>query len=151
MKILLALALSVAGVATGWLLKWIKAKLQLVSAENSASRRVDEVKKEIELLREQMLEEGNDQLANDRELLEEEIREQKEELKKMEAQLGQRTVLLQERESSLEKIRTAVSSREKRISEYENKMSSMKELATTARSAVMEISCAQSNCPFQSM
>ncbi len=127
MQVLLALALSVVAVATSWLLKWIKAKIQLVSAENSASRRVDEVRKEIGLLREQMLKEGNAQLASDRELLEEEIREHKEELKKMEAQLSQRTFLLQERVSSLEKIRTTVSNREKRISEYENKMNSMKE------------------------
>jgi ribonuclease Y len=127
MQVLLALALAAAGIATGWLLKWIKAKIQLVSAENSASRKVDEVREETELLREQMMAEGNAQLVDDRELLDEEIRERSEELKNMEAQLNQRTSLVQERESSLEKMRTAVSNRQKRISEYETTMSSIKE------------------------
>ncbi len=127
MQVLLLLALSVIGIAAGWLLKWIKAKAQLISSEKSASRKVNEVRKETDRLREQMIKEGKTQLADDSEMLAEEIREQRNELKKMETQLYQRTNHLRERESSLAKMRNSVSNRQRRITDYEVRMIPMKE------------------------
>ena len=127
MQVLLILALSACGIASGWLLKWIKAKVQLISSEKSASRKVNEVREEIDLLREQMIREGKTQLASDREMLGEEIRERRDDLRKLEDQLNQRTNHLRERESSLAKMRNSVSNRQKRITDYETKMISMKE------------------------
>lgn len=127
MLVLLILALSACGIASGWLLKWIKAKLQLISSEKSASRKVKEVREGVDRLREQMIREGKTQLASDRVMLAEEIQERRDELKKMEDQLYQRTNQLRERESSLAKMRSSVSNRQKRITDYETRMTSMQE------------------------
>jgi ribonuclease Y len=127
MQALLILALTALGIALGWLLKWGKAKLKLVSSEKIAMRKAEEVRRETSEQREQMMGEGKSQLSSDREMLAEEIRERRDEFSTIEAQLNQRYDLLQERETSLVKLKKSVSNRQQRITDYETKITSMKE------------------------
>ncbi|HUV08925.1 MAG TPA: Rnase Y domain-containing protein, partial [Spirochaetia bacterium] len=97
MRVLYGLLLLIAGVTAGWLLKWLKAKLKLVSAERLARKKIQEVRREAERLRDQTLQEGKNQLGSERETFDKEASERRAELSGFEQQINQRFQLLEER------------------------------------------------------
>ena len=108
-------AVSVAAIALGWILKWVKARIELVSSERIASRRTQDILQEADAQREKMLEEGAEQLQTEKGLFEEELEQRREEIGQLEQQVGNRDDVLRERESVISQAQNANAVKEKSV------------------------------------
>jgi ribonucrease Y len=117
--VVLYIILPLAGVFLGWLIRWLYARFQLSSAEQKASRIVDEALREAEAKKKEAILESKDQLLRERNLLEKETRERRIELQRTERRLVQKEENLEKRVETLEKQERAVSTRERTAAETE--------------------------------
>jgi ribonucrease Y len=117
--VVLYIILPLAGVFLGWLIRLLYARFQLSSAEQKASRVVDEALREAEAKKKEAILESKDQLLHERNVLEKETRERRIELQRTERRLVQKEENLEKRVEALEKQERAVSTRERTAAEAE--------------------------------
>jgi ribonucrease Y len=94
--------LPLAGLALGWITRWLYARFQLSSAEQRAARVLQEAERDAEAKKKEALLEGRDRLIRERNQLERETRERRAELQRMERRLLQKEEGLDKRAESLD-------------------------------------------------
>ena len=105
-----------AGIAIGFLARWIYAKSKLTSAEQSAQRISEEAVTKAETEAREILLETRDRLLKEQQQQEREARERRFELQKSERRLLQKEENLEHRQQELERIKQQLGEREEAIS-----------------------------------
>jgi len=129
---LIAVLLIAAGTALGWITKWFIANLKLRDSIRNKSNILDDSLKEIAGKRESIVKEGREQIKEDKELLNDEIKERKTTLKEMENQIKQRFSILDEKADSIKLQKKHLANWEKRIAEIALKNDEIKENCSRA-------------------
>jgi len=115
----LMIILPLAGLALGWLTRWLYARFLLSSAEQRAARVLQEAEKDAEAKKKEALLEGRDRLIRERNQLERETRERRAELQRLERRLLQKEEGLDKRAESLDGAEHTLGDRERSLSENE--------------------------------
>ena len=111
-----------AGIAIGFLVRWIYAKSKLTSAEQNAQRISEEAVTKAENEAREILLETRDKLLREQQQQEREARERRFELQKSERRLLQKEENLEHRQQELERIKQQLGEREGAISLKEREM-----------------------------
>jgi ribonuclease Y len=120
-------ALPLAGLILGWMIRWLYARFQLTAAENEAERIKQESVKEAEAQKKEILVEAKDQLIRERNQQEREIRDRRAELQKYERRLILKEENLDNKIQALERMEGVLKGREKEISDREESLSGQEE------------------------
>ena len=89
-EVVLWVALPLAGVVLGWLIRWLYARFQLSSSEQRAERLKRDAVKDAEGLKKELILETKDELLRERNQQEKELRDQRNELQRFEKRLLQK-------------------------------------------------------------
>jgi len=111
--------LPLAGLALGWLTRWLYARFQLSSTEQKAARLLQEAEKDAEAKKKEALLEGRDRLIRERNQLERETRERRAELQRTERRLVQKEEGLDKRAQNLDGAEQTLGNRERAQTEKE--------------------------------
>jgi len=117
--VILWIVLPLAGLALGWLTRWLYARFQLSSAEQNAARILQEAERDAEAKKKEALLEGRDRLIRERNQLERETRERRAELQRTERRLLQKEEALDKRAESLDGSEQTLAGRERALAEKE--------------------------------
>jgi len=115
----LYVALPVAGMILGWMIRWLYARFQLTAAENESERIKQDAVKEAEAKKKEILVEAKDQLIRERNQQERENRDRRIELQKQERRLTQKEENVDNKIDALERLEATLKGREKTISDRE--------------------------------
>lgn len=115
-NLVLFIALPVAGIVLGWIIRWLYARFQLSASEQKAERVKQDAIREAEAQKKEILLNGKDELIRERNQQERENRERRAEVQRYEARVSKKEELVDQRASECEK-------REK---EFNEKFASMK-------------------------
>lgn len=115
----LYIALPVAGLILGWMIRWLYARFQLTAAENESERIKQDAVKEAEAQKKEILVEAKDQLIRERNQQERENRDRRIELQKQERRLTQKEENVDNKIDALERLEATLKGREKTISDRE--------------------------------
>jgi ribonuclease Y len=122
MAIFLYVALPLAGLILGWVIRWLFARSQLSSSEQRASRIVTDALKEAEAKKKEAILESKDELLRERNQLERETRERRIELQRIERRLLQKEENLDKRVETLEKQERSIGTRERAAQDRETEL-----------------------------
>ncbi len=117
----LMIVLPILGLIFGWLIRWLYARFQLSSTEQTATRIKDEALKDAEAKKRELLLETKDQLIYERNQQEKEFRERRNELQKLDSRLLQKEEALEKKSVSLEKFKSELENRGREIAKKEAK------------------------------
>ncbi|SIQ83490.1 ribonucrease Y [Alkalispirochaeta americana] len=117
MRLLLMLALPLAGGILGWTIRWLYARFQLSSAEQRAERLRKDAVKDAEARKTELILETRDDLQRERNEQEREIRERRSELQRVERRLLQKEENLDEKASAVERSQQELANRERKLDE----------------------------------
>jgi ribonuclease Y len=119
---ILWIILPLAGLSLGWLIRWLYARIQLSSAEQSAARLLQEAERDAEAKKKEALLEGRDRLMRERAQLERETRERRAELQRIERRLLQKEESLDRRSEGLDETGKTLDDREKELTREEQSL-----------------------------
>ncbi|MCE5255329.1 MAG: ribonuclease Y [Spirochaetaceae bacterium] len=120
--VVLYIALPVAGLILGWMIRWLYARFQLTAAENESERIKQDAVKEAEAKKKEILVEAKDQLIRERNQQERENRDRRVELQKLERRLTQKEENVDNKVDALERLESTLKNREKTISDKESSL-----------------------------
>jgi ribonuclease Y len=143
MRILLYVAIPLAGLILGWLIRWLYARFQLSSSEQKAERVIQEAQKEAEARKKEALLEIKDKLIKERNQLERETRERRIELQRMERRLVQKEENLEKRLESMEGQERAVANRERALADREKLLDKEQEKWTAELERISGLTAAE--------
>lgn len=115
MALWLQIILPIIGLFLGWTFRWLFARFQLSSSEQKAKRISEEVIKEAEAKKRELLLEAKDQLIEERERQEEEFRDRRNEAQRLENRLVQKEENLERKMTALERQKQQLVDREGRL------------------------------------
>ncbi|MGD9940868.1 MAG: ribonuclease Y [Clostridia bacterium] len=121
------IALPLAGIFLGWMIRWLYARFQLTAAEQMAARITQDAVKQAEAQKREILLEAKDQLIRERNQQERDIREQRSEVQRYERRLLQKEENLDKKVLTLEKQEEVLEKRETGITEKEEYLSGQEE------------------------
>jgi ribonuclease Y len=122
MNLVLFVGLPLAGIAFGWLVRWLYARFQLSSLEQKAERlRLDAVR-EAEAEKKELILEAKDQLLQERNQQEREFRDRRNELQRLDRRLIQKEENLEKKQADLERQSKALTDREGSLEERESSL-----------------------------
>ncbi len=127
MKAIVYLALPLTGLILGWTIRWLYARFQLSSAEQSAERIKQEAVKQAEAEKREILVEAKDQLIRERNQQEREVRERRAELQRFERRIMQKEESLDKKVQSLDKQEQVLVAREREAQEKEESLAGQEE------------------------
>ncbi len=114
------IALPLAGIFLGWMIRWLYARFQLTSAEQKATRITQDAIKQAEAQRKEILLEAKDQLIRERNQQERDTRERRAEIQRYERRLIQKEENLDKKIEGIEKQERTLDDRLKNISQKES-------------------------------
>ena len=124
---MLYIALPLAGLLLGWMIRWLYARFQLTAAEQKAARITQEAVKQAEAQKREILLEAKDQLIRERNQQERDTRERRAEIQRYERRLVQKEENLDKKVETLEKQEEALAERNKVIGTKEEFLSGQEE------------------------
>jgi ribonuclease Y len=124
---MLYIALPLAGLFLGWMIRWLYARFQLTAAEQKAARITQEAVKQAEAQKREILLEAKDQLIRERNQQERDTRERRAEIQRYERRLVQKEENLDKKVETLEKQEEALAERNKVIGSKEEFLSGQEE------------------------
>lgn len=127
--LLLFIALPVAGIVLGWIIRWLYARFQLSASEQKAERVKQDAIREAEAQKKEILLNGKDELIRERNQQERENRERRAEVQRYEARVNKKEELVDQKASECEK-------REK---EFNEKFAAMKKREATLETQEEEL------------
>jgi len=127
MSLILMIVLPLFGLILGWTIRWLYARFQLSSSEQKAERVKQEAIKEAEAKKRELLIETKDQLLQERNQQEREIRERRNELQRFERRLLQREDNLEKKQGELDKQKQYLSDREGNLEKKESFLAEQEE------------------------
>ncbi len=116
------IALPLAGLILGWMIRWLYARFQLTAAENEAARIKQDAVRDAEAEKKTILVEGKDQLIRERNQQDREIRERRVELQKLERRVIQKEENLDNKIEALERLEGTLKAKEKAIVDRETSL-----------------------------
>ena len=119
MELLLWIVLPLVGLILGWLIRWIYARFQLSASEQLAERLKRDAVKDAEALKKELILETKDELLNERNQQEKELREERGELQRFEKRLLQKEENLEQKLASVERQQATFAERERALEERE--------------------------------
>lgn len=125
----LFIALPVAGIVLGWIIRWLYARFQLSASEQKAERVKQDAIREAEAQKKEILLNGKDELIRERNQQERENRERRAEVQRYEARVNKKEELVDQKASECEK-------REK---EFNEKFAAMKKREATLETQEEEL------------
>ncbi len=111
--------LPLAGILLGWTIKWLYARFQLSSSEQRAERVRQEAIKEAEAQKKELILEVKDQLLRERNEQEQEFRDRRNELQKLDRRLVQKEENLEKKSSEIERQFREIADREGKLEKRE--------------------------------
>ncbi len=108
-----------AGIALGWLVRWLYARLELASSEQKAHRIVKDATQEAEARKREALLETQDRLLHERSQLEQETRARRSEIQRLEQRQLQREENLEKRLEAVDRQEKSYMARERKLRERE--------------------------------
>ena len=102
-NIVLFIALPVAGIVLGWIIRWLYARFQLSASEQKAERVKQEAIREAEAQKKEILLNGKDELIRERNQQERENRERRAEVQRYEARINKKEELVDQKAAECEK------------------------------------------------
>ncbi len=124
---ILYIALPLAGLFLGWMIRWLYARFQLTAAEQKAARITQEAVKQAEAQKREILLEAKDQLIRERNQQERDTRERRAEIQRYERRLVQKEENLDKKVETLEKQEEALVERNKVVADKEEFLSGQEE------------------------
>lgn len=113
------IALPLAGIFLGWMIRWLYARFQLTSAEQKATRITQDAVKQAEAQRKEILLEAKDQLIRERNQQERDTRERRAEIQRYERRLVQKEENLDKKIELIEKQESVLEERKQNIVQKE--------------------------------
>ena len=111
-----------AGIALGWLVRWLYARLELASSEQKAHRIVKDATQEAEARKREALLETQDRLLHERSQLEQETRARRSEIQRLEQRQLQREENLEKRLEAVDRQEKSYMARERKLRERETEI-----------------------------
>ena len=102
-NMVLFIALPVAGIVLGWIIRWLYARFQLSASEQKAERVKQEAIREAEAQKKEILLNGKDELIRERNQQERENRERRAEVQRYEARVNKKEELVDQKAAECEK------------------------------------------------
>lgn len=115
MRTVWLVVLPLVGLTLGWLIRWLYARIQLTSLEQRADRLKRDAEKEADALKRERMLELKDELLQERNQHDRELREQRLELQKVENRLLQREEAIERKLSDMDRQRQAFSDLERKL------------------------------------
>ena len=137
MNVILFIALPLAGIVLGWIIRWLYARFQLSASEQKAERLRQDAIKEAEAQKKEILLEAKDQLIRERNQQERENRERRAEVQKYEARIAKKEELVDKRSAEFDKKEQEMVSRQAAMKKREDTLAAKEE---TLRSELERIS-----------
>jgi len=116
------IALPLAGLVLGWIIRWLYARFQLSSSEQKAERLKRDAVKDAEVLKRDLVLETKDELLRERNTQAKELREQRAELQKFEKRLILKEENLDKKTSLVERQQQLYTDRERKLAERETEV-----------------------------
>ncbi|MDR0487165.1 MAG: Rnase Y domain-containing protein, partial [Treponema sp.] len=123
MSFKLLIALPLAGLTLGWIIRWLYARFQLTASEQYAERIKQDAIKEAEAKKKEILLEAKDQVIRDRNQQERETRERRVELQRYERRVVQKEEAIDKKTAQLERIEQQYAEKEKVCRQREDALS----------------------------
>ena len=120
MNWILLIILPLAGLALGWIIRWLYARFQLTASEQRAERIKQDAIKEAEAKKKEILLEAKDQVIRERNQQERETRERKAELQRYERRVFQKEESIDKKTAQIERMEQALADRDKSFKERED-------------------------------
>jgi len=111
--------LPLAGLALGWIIRWLYARFQLTASEQRADRIKQDAIKEAEAKKKEILLEAKDQVIRERNQQERETRERKAELQRYERRVFQKEESIDKKTAQIERIEQTLAEKEANFQERE--------------------------------
>ncbi len=128
MDIVLYIALPVAGIVLGWIIRWIYARFQLTASEQKAERVKQDAIREAEAQKKEILLNAKDELIRERNQQERENRERRAEVQRFEARVNKKEELLDQRAAEFEKNEKELADKKAAMVKREEELSKQEEL-----------------------
>ncbi len=122
MNIVQLIIIALGSLVIGWSVRWIYTKIRHSSSENEALRKEEDWLRDVENAKKKMLLEAQDEILDERRLLEKEGREQRSQIQQYEMRLQQKEDNLERKITDFEKRQSQFSNREKKCSLRENRL-----------------------------
>jgi ribonuclease Y len=123
----LYIALPLAGLFLGWMIRWLYARFQLAAAEQKAERIQQDAVKEAEAQKKEILVEAKDQLIRERNQQERENRDRRAELQRYERRVIQKEENVDKKVATLDRQEQVLLQREKEVGEKEEFLAGQEE------------------------
>jgi len=127
MQLALWLGLPLAGLILGWTIRWLYARFQLSSSEQKAERVRRDAIKEAEAQKKEIILEAKDELLQERNAQENELKDRRLELQRFEKRLLQKEESLDKKIAYVEKQQQGFLDRERKIAQQEEELSKQEE------------------------
>ncbi|MDR0636270.1 MAG: ribonuclease Y [Treponema sp.] len=127
MSWILYVILPLAGIALGWIIRWLYARFQVSASEQQAKRIEQDAIKEAEAKKKELLLEAKEQIIRDKNQQEKETRERRVELQRYERRIVQKEEGVEKKISQIEKTEQILAEKERRALEREKMLSNEEE------------------------
>ena len=127
MSWILYVILPLAGIALGWIIRWLYARFQVRASEQQAKRIEQDAIKEAEAKKKELLLEAKEQIIRDKNQQEKETRERRVELQRYERRIVQKEEGVEKKISQIEKTEQILAEKERRALEREKMLSNEEE------------------------
>ncbi|MDR1326571.1 MAG: ribonuclease Y [Treponema sp.] len=127
MSWILYVILPLAGIALGWIIRWLYARFQVSASEQQAKRIEQDAIKEAEAKKKELLLEAKEQIIRDKNQQEKETRERRAELQRYERRIVQKEEGVEKKTSQIEKTEQILAEKERRALEREEALSKEEE------------------------
>jgi len=127
MQWILLIILPIAGIAFGWIIRWLYARFQLTASEQRAERIRQDAIKEAEAKKKEILLEAKDLVIRERNQQERETRERKAELQRYERRVFQKEESLDKKTAHIERTEQVLAEKEKAFGDREEALTKEEE------------------------
>ncbi|MDR2417636.1 MAG: ribonuclease Y [Treponema sp.] len=127
MSWILYIILPLAGLALGWIIRWLYARFQVSASEQQAKRIEQDAIKEAEAKKKELLLEAKEQIIRDKNQQEKETRERRAELQRYERRIVQKEEGIEKKTSQIERTEQMLAEKERRALEREEALSKEEE------------------------
>ncbi|MDR1400035.1 MAG: ribonuclease Y [Treponema sp.] len=143
MSWILYIILPLAGIALGWIIRWLYARFQVSASEQQAKRIEQDAIKEAEAKKKELLLEAKEQIIRDKNQQEKETRERRTELQRYERRIVQKEEGIEKKTSQIEKTEQILAEKERRALEREESLSKEEERYRAELERISGLSCEQ--------